>query len=270
MIEDEEQTQRVRTIFVSDFHLGTRNCQADLLLSFLRHHDADTIYLVGDIFDGWRLRNGWYWPQSHNDVVQKLLRKVRKGTHVFYIPGNHDDFLRSYTGLTFGGVEVVDHAIHVTADGKRYLVLHGDEFDVVVRHAKWLAFLGDWAYEAVLSFNGHYNRIRRMLGFEYWSFSAWAKLKVKNAVSFIGAFEATLAAHASRLGMDGVICGHIHHPTISQLGDMIYVNTGDFVESCTAVVEHYDGRLQLLKWSTVVRTPLDEKAHDEVAALCAS
>jgi UDP-2,3-diacylglucosamine pyrophosphatase LpxH len=205
-------------LFISDIHLGSRNCQADLLLDFLRHHDAETIYLVGDIFDGWRLKRSWYWPQSHNDIVQKLLRKVRKGTRVIYIPGNHDDFVRAYAGLLFGGIEVAENAIHELADGRRFLVIHGDEFDLVARHAKWLALLGDGAYEAALALNAWFNRIRRLLGFDYWSFSAWAKLKVKNAVNFISAFESALVSQAQRLGVDGVVCGHTHHARIAEVG----------------------------------------------------
>lgn len=245
---DSTEARRFRTLFLSDLHLGTRGLQAELLLDFLRHHDADTIYLVGDIVDGWRLKNGWYWPQSHNDVVQKLLRKARKGARVIYVPGNHDEFARDYTGMVFGGVEVTETDIHETADGKKMLVIHGDQFDIVVRHARWLAFLGDWAYELALWLNIWNNRIRRLFGVGYWSFSAWAKLKVKKAVNFIGDFEDTLAAEAARRGVDGVVCGHIHHATIRKIGDMLYVNTGDFVESCTAVVEHSDGSFEIIHW----------------------
>jgi UDP-2,3-diacylglucosamine pyrophosphatase LpxH len=245
---DELAANHYRTLFLSDLHLGTRGLQAELLLDFMKHNDADTVYLVGDIVDGWRLRKGWYWPQSHNDVVQKLLRKARKGSRVIYVPGNHDEFARDYTHLNFGGVEVVPEAEHRTADGKRLLVIHGDQFDIVVRHAKWLAYLGDWAYETALRLNTHYNRLRRLLGMEYWSFSAWAKLKVKDAVNFIGDFEETLAAEASRRGVDGVICGHIHHAAIKTIGGVLYVNTGDFVESCTAIAEHPDGRLEIIHW----------------------
>jgi UDP-2,3-diacylglucosamine pyrophosphatase LpxH len=245
---DSKEARRFRTLFLSDLHLGTRGLQAELLLDFLRHHDADTIYLVGDIVDGWRLKNGWYWPQSHNDVVQKLLRKARKGARVIYVPGNHDEFARDYTGMVFGGVEVTETDVHETADGKKMLIIHGDQFDIVVRHARWLAFLGDWAYELALWLNIWNNRIRRLFGVGYWSFSAWAKLKVKKAVNFIGDFEDTLAAEAARRGVDGVVCGHIHHATIRKIGDMLYVNTGDFVESCTAVVEHSDGRFEIIHW----------------------
>lgn len=246
---DNADARQYRTMFLSDIHLGTKGCQADLLLDFLRWHDAETIYLVGDIVDGWRLKSGWYWPQAHNDVVQKLLRKARKGARMIYVPGNHDEFLRGFLGTHFGGIEVMDQTIHETADGRRFLVIHGDAFDVVVRHAKWLAFLGDWAYVAALGINTWVNAVRRRLGFTYWSLSSWAKLKVKNAVNFIGNFEDTLAKEAKRLDCDGVICGHIHHATIREMHGVTYVNTGDFVESCTGVLEHMDGRLEIVHWT---------------------
>jgi len=244
-----EPNTRYRTIFLSDLHLGARGCQAALMLDFLRHNEADTYYLVGDIIDGWRLRGGWYWPQAHNDVVQKLLRKVRRGARMVFVPGNHDEFARQFFGLSFGGIEIKRNALHVTADGRRFWITHGDEFDVVVRHAKWLAFFGDWAYEVAILLNTHFNQIRRALGFSYWSFSAWAKLRVKNAVNFIGAFERELAAEAKKRGVDGVICGHIHHPAIRDIDGVTYVNTGDFVESCSVVVEYDDGALEVVYWS---------------------
>jgi UDP-2,3-diacylglucosamine pyrophosphatase LpxH len=251
------EPRHFRTLFLSDIHLGTRGCQAELLLDFMRLHDAETIYLVGDIVDGWRLRRAWYWTQAHNDVVQKLLRKGRKGARIVYLPGNHDEFLRDYLGTHFGGVEVMDTCVHETADGRRLLVIHGDQFDVVVRHARWLAFLGDWAYDLALALNTVLNRARRFLGFPYWSLSAWAKLKVKNAVSFIGAYEAALTGEARKHGVDGVVCGHIHHAALHDRLGITYVNTGDWVESCTAVAEHHDGRLEILRW-----TRLAERAGD--------
>ncbi|HZW47385.1 MAG TPA: UDP-2,3-diacylglucosamine diphosphatase [Microvirga sp.] len=244
----DQDTIRVRTLFLSDLHLGTKGCQAEALLDFLRRYDAETIYLVGDIVDGWRLKSGWYWPQSHNDVVQKLLRKVRKGSSLIYVPGNHDEFLRDYVGVNLGGIELAEHAIHETANGKRYLVIHGDQFDLVVRHARWLALLGDGAYTAALFVNTHLNIVRRKLGLTYWSLSAWAKLKVKNAVNFISRFEELLAAEARRQEVDGVICGHIHHAAMHENFGISYVNTGDWVESCTVVVEHWDGTLELIRW----------------------
>ncbi|HEU6443277.1 MAG TPA: UDP-2,3-diacylglucosamine diphosphatase [Microvirga sp.] len=246
-------TIRVRTLFLSDLHLGTKGCQAEALLDFLRRYDAETIYLVGDIVDGWKLKSGWYWPQSHNDVVQKLLRKVRKGSSLVYVPGNHDEFLRDYVGVSLGGIALAEHAIHETANGKRYLVIHGDQFDLVVRHARWLALLGDGAYTAALFVNTYLNIVRRKLGLTYWSLSAWAKLRVKNAVNFISRFEELLAAEARRQEVDGVICGHIHHAAMHEDFGVSYVNTGDWVESCTVVVEHWDGSLELIRWSETPR-----------------
>ena len=251
-LEMDGDVRRFRTLFISDVHLGTRGCQAHLLLDFMRYHEADTIYLVGDIIDGWRLKKRWHWPQEHNDVVQKLLRKGRKGARLVYLPGNHDEFLRDYVGLAMGGIEITDRAIHEAADGKRYLVIHGDQFDVVVRHAKWLAFLGDWAYRSALNLNTYLNLVRRRLGYDYWSLSAWAKNKVKNAVNFIGRFEEALSQAATETDVDGVICGHIHHATMHDTHGVTYVNTGDWVESCTAIGEHQDGTFELIHW-TVVR-----------------
>ncbi len=256
---------RVRAMFISDAHLGTRGCQAAMLLDYLRHYDADVIYLVGDMIDGWRLRSGWYWPQLHNDVVQKLLRKVRKGARLVYVPGNHDEFLRDYVGSNFGDIEICDRAVHESADGTRMLVIHGDQFDIVMRHARWLAFLGDGAYAAALMANTWLNVARRKLGLTYWSLSAWAKLKVKDAVNFIGSFEELLASEARRHAVDGVICGHIHHAAMHDRFGVRYMNTGDWVESCTALVEHYDGRYELLRWADIVR----EREARAAAALAA-
>ena len=239
----------LRTLFISDIHLGTRGAQADLLLDFIKHHEAETIYLVGDIVDAWRLKKNWYWPQKHNDVVQKLLRQSRKGVRLVYIPGNHDEFMREYVGTHFGGVEVMQDTVHEAADGKRYVVMHGDEFDVVVRYAKWLALLGDWAYVTLLSMNSMVNRVRRRLGFSYWSLSAWAKLKVKNAVNFIGDFQEALAGEAKRRGADGVICGHIHHAVLQNMNGVRYMNCGDWVESCTALAENFDGSFEIIQWT---------------------
>jgi UDP-2,3-diacylglucosamine pyrophosphatase LpxH len=241
--------RHVRALFLSDLHLGTRGCQADKILDFLRHHDADTIYLVGDIIDGWALKSSWYWPQSHNDVVQKLLRKARRGARIVYVPGNHDEFLRDYYGSHFGGIEVVEHAVHLAADARRYLVVHGDHFDLVVTQARWLALLGDKAYDAALAANRVFNNLRRICGLGYWSLSQWAKLKVKNAVSYIGEYEKALVADARRHAVDGIVCGHIHHAAIHDDLGIRYVNCGDWVESCTAAVEHYDGRFEIVRWT---------------------
>ena len=264
---DGQRPRHYRTLFLSDFHLGTKGCQAGLLLDFLRCHDAETIYLVGDIVDGWRLKRSWYWPQEHNDVIQKLLRKARKGSRVIYVPGNHDEFLRDYIGTHFGGVEVVDRAVHVTADGRRLLIMHGDEFDVVVRNSRWLAYFGDWAYSAALVLNAVLNRLRRRIGMNYWSLSAWLKRKVKSAVNYIGAFEEALAGEARRIGADGVVCGHIHHARIADLPGLRYINTGDWVESCTAIAEHHDGRLELIAWTALDREEPGLAAVDDEHAL---
>ncbi len=250
---EEPDARRYRTVFLSDVHLGTRGCQAEMLLDFLRVVEADTIYLVGDIVDAWRLKQAWYWPQSHNDVVQKLLRKARKQVRIVYVPGNHDEFARDFPGTHFGGIEVADQTIHESADGRRYLVCHGDAFDVVVRNAKWLAHVGDWGYEVALWIGSWVSLARRRLGLPYWSLSQWAKLRVKNAVSFIGDYEAALVTEARRAGVDGIVCGHIHHAAIHDRLGIRYMNCGDWVESCTALVETYDGEFELLRWADETR-----------------
>jgi len=255
---EEPGVRHLRSLFISDVHLGSRGCQADLLLDFLRFHDAETIYLVGDIIDGWRLRRSWYWPQSHNDVAQKILRKARKGARVYYVPGNHDEFLRDYIGTHFGGIDVRQQVIHKAADGRKLLIIHGDQFDVVVRHARWLAFMGDWAYATALTLNTYVNIVRRRLGFSYWSLSAWAKSKVKNAVNFIGAFEEALARAARESEVDGVVCGHIHYAAMHDRFGIAYFNCGDWVESCTALVENHDGSFEIVNW-----TKRQELAPDE-------
>jgi UDP-2,3-diacylglucosamine pyrophosphatase LpxH len=240
-----------RSIWISDIHLGTRGCKADFLLDFLKHNESDYLYLVGDIIDCWRLRRSWYWHQAHNDVVQKLLRKARKGTHVVYVPGNHDEPLRDYTEMQFGGVTILEETIHVTADGRRLLVLHGDKFDGIVKYARWLAILGDRAYSMILELNHWYNLARRRLGYPYWSLSAYIKGRVKDAVRYIEDFELAIAEEARKRGVDGVVCGHIHEAEIRQFGPVLYCNDGDWVESCTALVEHADGRLEILDWAAL-------------------
>ncbi len=244
------ETRSWRTIWISDIHLGTRDCKAAYLLDFLKHNESETLYLVGDVIDGWRLKTSWhYWDQSHNDVVQKLLRKARKGARVILVPGNHDEAFRDFAGMHFGGVEVALEAVHETADGRRLLVVHGDQFDGVVRHAKILALLGSWAYDAALRVNHWFNGARRLAGLPYWSLSAWLKHKVKNAVEFIGKFEEEMTAETRRRGLDGIVCGHIHHAEIRGAGGVLYCNDGDWVESCTALVEDFDGRLSLVRWT---------------------
>jgi UDP-2,3-diacylglucosamine pyrophosphatase LpxH len=248
-VTSDSLTRQFRTLFISDVHLGMRGCQAERLIDFLRHHKAETYYLIGDIVDGWALKASWYWPQAHNDVVQKLLREARKGARIVYVPGNHDEFLRDYYGTHFGGIDVVETAIHEGADGRRYLVIHGDLFDFVVTQARWLALLGDKAYDWAIVVNRLFNSLRRRFGFPYWSLSQWAKLKVKNAVNYIGEFEKTLAAEAGHHNADGVICGHIHHAVIRDMLGIRYINCGDWVESCSAVAEYDDGRFEIITWT---------------------
>lgn len=239
-------TLSVRTVWISDLHLGTPGCQAKALLDFLRDVECETLYLVGDIIDGWQLRRSWYWPQAHNDVVQKLLRKARKGTRVIFIPGNHDEFARKYLTHNFGGVEVMEEAMHVTADGKRLWITHGDLYDGVIQCARWLAIMGDLAYEFTLKANRWFNRIRAKCGLPYWSLSRYLKHKVKRAVSYINEFENAVAREARKRGAHGVVCGHIHHAEIREIDGILYCNDGDWVESLTALVEHFDGRLEII------------------------
>lgn len=247
-----EATISVRTVWISDLHLGTPGCQAGPLLEFLRQYECRTLYLVGDIIDGWQLRRSWYWPQAHNDVVQKILRKARKGTRVVFVPGNHDEFARRYVEHNFGGVDVQEECVHTTVDGRRLWVTHGDLFDGVVQCARWLAVAGDIAYETTLRFNRHLNRFRARLGLPYWSLSRYLKLKVKRAVSYVCAFEEAVAREVRRRGLDGVVCGHIHQAEIRDIGGVLYCNDGDWVESLTALVEYHDGQLEIIDWSELV------------------
>jgi len=238
-----------RAVFISDVHLGTPACQAEMLLDFLRHMSCETLFLVGDIVDGWRMKRGWHWPQSHNDVVQKLLRFARKGTTVTYIPGNHDDRVRDFCGAHFGGVRVARDALHETADGRRFLVTHGDEFDAHTRRPFFRSLFGGAAYHALVGANTTINRLRRRMGFGYWSLSAYVKTSVGRARRFIEAFEEGAAAEARRRGFDGVICGHIHRAQMREIDGVLYVNDGDWVESCTVLVEHQSGELEILDWA---------------------
>jgi UDP-2,3-diacylglucosamine pyrophosphatase LpxH len=253
-----------RSIWISDVHLGTRACKAEYLLDFLKHTDSQFLYLVGDIIDHWSMRNGWYWPQSHNNVIQKILRKARKGTKVTYVPGNHDELFRDFVGFHFGDVAVEQEVIHETADGRRFLVLHGDEFDGVVKHNKWLAHIGSWAYDVLLALNRYLHWARRRFGAPYWSLSAYLKHKVKNAVNYIGNFEAAVAHEASRHQVDGMICGHIHKAAIEQIGGLLYCNDGDWVESCTALVEHHDGSLAIIHWADESVFLLEESSNASI------
>ncbi|WP_370653835.1 UDP-2,3-diacylglucosamine diphosphatase [Undibacterium sp.] len=241
-----------RTIWISDLHLGTTGCQAARLLEFLQATESDTLYLVGDIIDGWQLKRRWYWDQVHNNVVQTVLKKAKKGTNVIFVPGNHDEAVRQFIDLDFGGIKVRDELVHVTAQGKRMLVLHGDRFDGVIACAKWLAYLGDNLYTVILKFNQVLNSWRARRGLPYWSLSQYLKLKVKNAVSYISSFEHALADEARQRGLDGVICGHIHKPEIRQIDGITYCNDGDWVESLSALVEDVSGELRLVSWHDIM------------------
>ncbi len=256
-----------RTIFISDTHLGTPGCKAEALADFLAHNESETLFLVGDIVDGWQLKRRWFWTEAQQRVVNEILRKADNGTRVIFVPGNHDEFARHYAGRQlfgnrFGGIEIVNEAIHQTADGKRLWVLHGDRFDGVIHFAKWLAHAGDWAYGWALKFNDLLFVVRRSLGLDYWSLSAWLKHKVKNAVEYISRFEETVAREAARRGVDGVVCGHIHHAEIRRIAGVLYLNDGDWVESCSALVEDGRGHMEILRWA-----PSSGRALDLPAAI---
>ncbi len=251
---------RHRTIFISDTHLGTRGCKAEALADFLAHNECETLFLVGDIVDGWQMKRRWYWTAAQDRVVAEILRKVDHGTRVIFVPGNHDEFARDYAGRLFGGIEIIEETIHQGADGKHYLVLHGDRFDGVITSAKWLAHLGDRAYGMMLRANTLLFAVRKRMGLPYWSLSAWLKHKVKNAVEYISRFEEVVAAEAARRGVDGVVCGHIHHAEIRRIGDVLYLNDGDWVESCTALVEDARGHMEILRWATPPHTTTSRAA----------
>lgn len=241
--------RRYRTIFISDLHLGSPGCKAECLLDFLRHVESEYLYLVGDVVDGWRLSKRWFWPERHNEILHSLLVRARRGTRVVYLPGNHDEALRKLIGRTLGGVRFVHDIVHKTADGRRLLVLHGDAFDGVCTDMKWLALLGSVAYDAALAVNSAVNHVRRRLGLRYWPLSAFLKAQVKAAVNFVERYEHSLAAEARRRRVTGVVCGHVHKPEMRVIEGVEYFNDGDWVESCSALVEHMDGRLELLHWA---------------------
>jgi UDP-2,3-diacylglucosamine pyrophosphatase LpxH len=259
-----KEVSRFRSIWISDLHLGTTGCQAARLLEFLQATESETLYLVGDIIDGWQLKRRWYWDQAHNNVVQLVLKKAKKGTNVIFVPGNHDEAVRQFIDLDFGGIKVRDELIHVTAQGKRMLVLHGDRFDGVIACAKWLAYVGDSLYTVILKFNQVFNNWRARVGLPYWSLSQYLKLKVKNAVSYISSFENALADEARKRGLDGVICGHIHKAEIRDIDGITYCNDGDWVESLSALVEDASGVLRLISWHDIV---LGEQANETIPEL---
>ena len=241
-------TKAVRSAFISDVHLGFPGCSADYLCQFLSSVQCENLYLVGDIIDFWYLRKRHYWPAEHSLVLQLILQKAQQGTRVILIPGNHDETLRQYHGMIVGQIEVHDFLVHETASGQRLLVLHGDQFDSVVRCSPLLAVIGSSLYGLLLKMNTWINAIRRRMGKDYWSLAAYLKHKVKNAVQYIDRFEEAVVTAAQREKVDGVICGHIHRAEISRIGGITYMNCGDWVESCTALVEHQDGSIELQQW----------------------
>lgn len=248
--------QHYRTIFLSDIHLGARGCQADHLIDFLKHHSCDRLYLVGDIVDGWRMKSSMFWPQSHSNVVRRFLTLAKRGTEIVYVTGNHDEFLRRYTDHHFGNIELCDRAEHLGPNGERYLVVHGDEYDVITRYHRWIAWLGDVGYNVLLEINRFNNWVREHLGYGRWSLSAWVKHRVKRAVNFISEFEVGVAQDCEREGFDGVICGHIHHAEIRDIGGIRYLNCGDWVESCTALVEDEAGNIEIVYWLPETAAPV--------------
>jgi UDP-2,3-diacylglucosamine pyrophosphatase LpxH len=260
---------RYRTVWISDVHLGTRGCNAPMLIDFLDHVDSDVMYLVGDIIDGWQLKKRFHWPAAHNDVVWRLMKRAKRGTRVVYIPGNHDEMFRQFTGLDFGGVEIRRKAIHETVDGRRLLVLHGDEFDAITMGHRWLAHLGDYAYTALMGLNRWVSIARRLAGMPYWSLSKHAKAKVKNAVAFISKFEEVVAHAAGTRGVDGVVCGHIHTADMRVINGVEYYNDGDWVEGCNALVEHFDGRMEILNWADVIAERERAKPSADVVRIAA-
>jgi UDP-2,3-diacylglucosamine pyrophosphatase LpxH len=257
--------RRYRTVWISDVHLGTRGCNAAMLVDFLRSIECQTLYLVGDIIDGWRLRKGWYWPDAHNEVVRRVLKMAHRGTRVVFVAGNHDELLRDYAGMSFGGVELVLEADHLTADGRRLLVTHGDQFDGVVLYSRWLAFLGDAAYTWMLRANIVFNAVRRRLKLPYWSLSAYLKKRVKNAVQYVYSFEEAVANEADSRGYDGIVCGHIHTAEIRKIGNITYYNDGDWVESCTALVEDASGQMSIVDWASETAARASARSELEMA-----
>ena len=257
-----EGRRKFRTIWISDVHLGTKGCNAELLIDFLDNVDSETMYLVGDIIDGWRLKKKFYWPAAHNDIVWRILKRAKRGTRIVYIPGNHDEMFRQFTGLNFGGVEIRRAAFHDTADGRRLMVLHGDEFDAVMLAHRWLAFVGDAAYTLMMGLSRYVNAVRTRLGMPYWSLSKMAKHKVKNAVEFISRYEEVVAHAAAQRGVDGVVCGHIHTAEFRMFDGIEYWNDGDWVEGCNALVEHFDGSMEILHWPDEVEKREAERARE--------
>lgn len=257
-----------RTIWISDLHLGSTQCQADVLLDFLKFNESETLYLVGDIIDFWALSKKMYWPRDHNTVIQKVLRKARHGTRIIYVPGNHDENVRDYDSYVFGDITVKNQDIHTTLQGKRLLIVHGDQYDTIARYHKWLAKLGSKSYDLLIVLNRYIGTVRRWLGVQsHFSLSAYLKFKVKNAVQFISDYEQSIVDTLQNEGLDGVVCGHIHHAEIKEIDGFLYVNTGDFVESCTAIVEHHNGELELVHWMKSESSPSRENTEEPLISL---
>ncbi len=255
--------QRFRAVWISDVHLGFKGCRADYLLDFLKSTESDYLYLVGDIVDLWNMKKGLYWPQAHNDVIRTILGKAKHGTKVIYVPGNHDELLRDYDGMEFGNVRIQREAMHETADGRRLLILHGDQFDGVVKCSRLMAALGCHAYDLLLFTNRMVNHVRRHFGFPYWSLAAYLKTRMKNALNYIRRFEEAVAIEAHRRGVDGMVCGHIHRAEMTEIDGVLYCNDGDWVESCTALVERHDGALHLVHWSEEMQLLKSDTALDD-------
>jgi UDP-2,3-diacylglucosamine pyrophosphatase LpxH len=239
---------KVRSVFISDVHLGFKGCSAELLLDFLHSVDMDHLFLIGDIVDVWSMQKSMYWPQAHNNVVRTILGKAKRGTKVIYVPGNHDELFREFDGAVFGNLEIHREYVHATADGRRALILHGDEFDSVVKCSPWLAKLGSSLYDLLLAINPYVNWVRRKLDLPHWSLAAYLKHKAKTAVQYIGSFEEAVAQAARKRGVDTVVCGHIHRAEIREIGGVTYCNDGDWVESCSSLIEDMNGRLRLIDW----------------------
>ena len=254
-----------RSVWISDAHLCSPDSQSDMLQSFLDSIRCDYLYMVGDMIDVWALRNKWHWPRQYNEVVHKLLKRSRKGAKIIYIPGNHDEFFRDFVGYTFGDVEIRLQSFHTTADGRRFLVIHGDEFDTIVRFKPWLSHLGNWAYRHLITMNRAVNYVRRLFGWPYWSFSRAMARKVGGAVRHLRNYEELLTRAARRRNADGVICGHSHKPDMREINGVLYCNTGDWMHHCTALVEHEDGRLEMIWWADEVakaKRSSDESPND--------
>jgi len=237
-----------KAIFISDVHLGSKGSQPDKLLQFLQNNECEHLYMVGDIVDGWRLKQKLFWPDEHMSLMNYVLHNANKRMKVTYITGNHDEFLRRYSGVDMGSIELVDECVYSDGDGKRYLVIHGDQFDVVTKYARWISVIGDIGYNLLIQVNRYLNKMRQFMGMEYWSISRWAKDRVKKAVNFMGDFKSIAARECESRGLDGIICGHIHRAEISEVDEFTYINSGDWVESCTAVIHNRDGNFELFDY----------------------